>query len=407
MKAKIFLAVLLFGIITACQKDNENGVMYYSFSGKAQKGPFITGTTINLNELNTNLGQTGKSFSTTISLDDGSFDLNNIELNSDLALLTANGFYFSEIYGELSSAPIALQALADLTDKETININILTHLIKARIESLVTNGLTFPEANDQAKSEMLDFLGITESFDKDFVDLDISQNEDYNAVLLAFSVILQRYTMSWNERPMLVAELTQLLTGLSSDFKDDGQINGQSLIDTLLYNISQLNLIDIRNDIESRLAELAQPLTIPNFAKYIAKFQEKHNSQIYTSFYYPERAQPEPVMAPGSILPNFLALDDTIFQAGKNYSFAAITPLNATLTIKFISDNSNSNYSLGGPTHGWELINDYPNGFTVNSQRQNALMTMRLYLGGPGTGTIEYYENEKDTPTFSKEVKWE
>jgi hypothetical protein len=34
-------------------------------------------------------------------------------------------------------------------------------------------------------------------------------------------------------------------------------------------------------------------------------------------------------------------------------------------------------------------------------------MTMRLYLGGPGTGTIEYYENEKDTPTFSKEVKWE
>ena len=105
-------------------KEDENGVTNYSFSGKAQKGPFITGTTINLNELNTDLGQTGKSFTTSISTDDGSFHLNNIELSSDLVLITANGFYFSEIYGKLSSAPISLQVLADLTDKETININL-------------------------------------------------------------------------------------------------------------------------------------------------------------------------------------------------------------------------------------------------------------------------------------------
>ena len=73
MKVNIFLAVLLFGIISACQKNDESGTAYYSFAGKAQKGPYITGTTINLNELNSNLGQTGKSFTTNVSMDDGSF----------------------------------------------------------------------------------------------------------------------------------------------------------------------------------------------------------------------------------------------------------------------------------------------------------------------------------------------
>ena len=371
METKIFIVVILFGIVVSCQKEDENGVTNYSFSGKAQKGPFITGSTINLNELNTDLGQTGKSFTTSISTDDGSFHLNNIELSSDLVLITANGFYFSEIYGKLSSAPISLQVLADLTDKETININVLTHLIKGRIEKLVSNGLTFHEANDQAKSEMLDFLGISESFDEDFADLDISQNEDQHAVLLAFSIILQRYTMLWSEQPMLAAELTQLLTSLSTDFKDDGQITDQSLIDTLLFNISQLNFIDIRNNMVSRLEEIDQPLTIPNFENYIAKFQEKHNSQIYTIFYYPETAPPNPLVDPESVYQNFLALDDSIFQAGKLYSIAAITPLYSTLTIKFIANNANSNYAIGGPFHGWELIDYYPNGFTLNSTAES------------------------------------
>jgi hypothetical protein len=235
----------------------------------------------------------------------------------------------------------------------------------------------------------------------------MSQSEDQNAALLAFSIILQRYTMSWNERPLLVAELTQLLTGLSADFKDDGQITSENLIDTLLYNISQLNYLDILKNMETRLAALNQPATIPDFEKYIAKFQEKHSAQIYASFYYPDSATPEPVMAPDLKLKNILTRSDTIFQAGKAYSFAAITPLNADLTIKFISANSNSNYSMGGPVNGWELQNDYPNGFTLNSQRQNDLMTMLFRLDNPGTALIEYYENDKESPAFSKEIKWE
>ncbi len=132
----------------------------------------------------------------------------------------------------------------------------MTHLIKGRIEHLVGEGFSFSDANQQAKSELLDFLGIYRSFDMDFGELDITKDSDQSAVLLSTSVILQRFTNIWNERPTLTAELTYLLARLGGDLSDDGVISDQALIDTILYNISMLDLLDIREHIESRYAGL-------------------------------------------------------------------------------------------------------------------------------------------------------
>jgi hypothetical protein len=115
-----FLLILLS---SGC--DKETGPVNYSFTGKAQKGPFVTGTSVTLNEMNSSLGQTGRSFATTI---------------------------------------------------------------------------------------------------------------------LSTSVILQRYTRAAFERPSLTAELTQLLAGLGSDLADNGEINREELLDTLLHNVSQPSL---------------------------------------------------------------------------------------------------------------------------------------------------------------------
>ena len=397
----ILILGLIIGLFISCEKENDSSKVY-TFIGKAQKGPLVTGTIITLNELNPGLGQTGKSYTTSIASDDGSFTLNNIELTSNLALLSANGYYFSEIYGELSGATLTLQAISDLTDKTSVNINVLTHLIKGRIENLVANGKSFKEANTQAKSEVLSFLGVTDSFDKDFDNLDISANNDYNAVLLSFSIILQRYTMIWNERPALTAELTQLLSNLTSDFALDGLISNRMLIDKLLFNISQLNLIDIRKNIENRYADLGQTVTIPNFEKYISIFQEKYSNNIHTNFTYPDLASPDPVMSPDVKIQNILVPTVTIYQAAP-YSVAAITPLNKTLKIKIIG----SNIRIGGPISGWELVNEYPNGFTLNSQRQNELMSMLIHLDSSGSATIEYYENNSSSPTVTKNIQWQ
>jgi hypothetical protein len=401
----ILILGFIIGIFISCDL-NDDGLKVYSLNGKAQKGPFISGTTITFNELNTDLVQTGKSFTTTISSDDGSFHFDAVELTSDLALLTANGFYFSEIYGELSASTLSLQAITGLSGKESVNINVLTHLIKGRVENLVESGMNFREANEQAKSEFFTFLGVTDPFETDFDNLDISVDEEYNAVLLAFSLILQRYTMILNERPALTAELTQLLSNLSSDFATDGVISEHLLIDKLLANISQLNLIDIRENIEERYADLGQEVTIPEFEKYISKFQEKYSDNLYADFTYPESASPFPANFPDEKVPNILVPADTVFSCGA-YTLAAIVPLNADLTIKFIGENSDYKYVIAGPVSGWELINEYPNGFTLNAQRENTLMSMSLNFELPGEATIEYYENDDNTPTFSKDIRWE
>lgn len=336
-KISILLFVVILGLLlTSCDKDKLN---ISTLKGKAQKGPFVTGTNITLNELNSDLAQKGKSYTTTIVANDGSFNLNNIELNSNFALLTANGYYFSEIYGELSSAPLSLQAITDLSSNESVNINVLTHLIKARIENLVSTGMSFEDANTQAKSEFLAFLGITNTFNVDFEELDISSNEDYKAALLSFSVILQRYTKFLNQKPTLTAELTQLLADISADFAPDGIISQTKIIDTLLHNISQLHLIDIRRNIEQRYLELGQNLVIPNFEKYIDVFQEKHCSNIYTDFTYPLTASPDPTIAPDSETQNILVPSNTTFQANP-YTVATITPLYKTLKLNLLVQTS-------------------------------------------------------------------
>jgi len=407
MKINTVLSTILLAILLSGCERLFNGTDEYSFSGKVQKGPFVSGTTITLNELNDRLGQTGRAFTTQVTGDNGQFSLDNIELESELVQITASGYYYNELYDELSGAPLTLYVITDLSGHETVNINLLTHLMKGRVEKLVSEGNPYREAMEQARSELLVFMGVEEKFEKNFEEFDITGNGDPDALLLAFSLIVQRYTMFSLQVPSLTAELTQLLARLSADFREDGMITGQPLIDTLMYNVSQLNLIDIRNNLQQKYADLGISGSVPDFEKYIGKFQEKYSDQLYTEFFYPGMASPDPVMAPDAKIPNILVSSDTIFKAGEPYSAAAIIPLNANLAIRFISHGSGSNFGVSGPIHGWEYVNQHPNGFMLNAQRQNQLMSMLMYLMDPGSAVIEYYENSSESPTYTKTIRWE
>jgi hypothetical protein len=243
--------------------------------------------------------------------------------------------------------------------------------------------------------------------DVDFENLDISESEEANGLLLAFSIILQRYTQVFNERPTLTAELTQLLAALSADFAPDGQITDKAVINKLLYNISQLNLKDIRIHVEKRYADLGKTVTVPDFEKYIAKFQIKYDENISTTFNYPELATPEPIMSPDSKLPNILDPATTVFKVNNPYCAAAIVPLNHSLTIKM--KNISGSCGSGGPLNGWEYIYDHntPDLIILHSQRQNTLITMLFQFNTPGSATVEYYEDNKQTPVLIKNIRWE
>ena len=66
MKKYSFLIFALLSSIYACKKAEQTSevkvVRKEKISGYVQKGPFISGTTILMNELNEELSQTGKIF---------------------------------------------------------------------------------------------------------------------------------------------------------------------------------------------------------------------------------------------------------------------------------------------------------------------------------------------------------
>ena len=105
MKIRLFVFTNVLALLFSCSKDEV--VRNYSINGAVHKGPFINGSQILIAELkHSTLNQTGKTFSTETVNDRGEFEIDNVLLNSDIIEITASGFYYNEVGGFLSTAPL-------------------------------------------------------------------------------------------------------------------------------------------------------------------------------------------------------------------------------------------------------------------------------------------------------------
>ncbi|MBK6282830.1 MAG: hypothetical protein IPF54_09340 [Draconibacterium sp.] len=141
-------------------------------NGVIQKGPFINGSSISLFELSETYIPSGSSYNTQIIDDKGTFEFKNISLASNYVKLKADGYYFNEVSGKKSASQITLYALADLSDKSSVNVNILSHLEYQRVENLISKGSTFKDAKEQAEAEILKIF----SFSKADINLNITKS---------------------------------------------------------------------------------------------------------------------------------------------------------------------------------------------------------------------------------------
>jgi uncharacterized protein (TIGR02145 family) len=262
-----FLIICAILTIQSCKKKEEHIIIKEKVSGVAQKGPFIIGTAVTMSELNSSLDQTGKVFTTQIINDNGIFEINNVSLTSSFVEFSATGFYFDEVHGGLSQSPLYLTAISDITNKSTVNVNILTHLEKYRVIYLVKHNKTFAEAKNIAQSEILSIFGFVSGNTEDSESLDMTVNSENNAILIAISVILQ-----WGGG---VPELTELLTKIANDIKEDGKLDDESINTRLreaARELSKTSDYPIRTYLENRYQELGIVAEIPDFEKYLESF---------------------------------------------------------------------------------------------------------------------------------------
>jgi len=399
----------ILALIISCEQTNPDisqSVFKENLTGLVQKGPYINGTSVDVAELNTELIQTGRNYSTQISDNRGSFELKQIELSSQFVELKADGFYFNEITGHASSARLVLFALSDLSVKTSLNVNLISHLERDRVYQLISEGTSFGEAKQQAQQEVLEIFSIEKADMEESEVLSITSQGDDHAILLAISVILQGYRS--------VAELSELLANINSDFKEDGVLDSSPLGSALINHALLLNTSRIRENLEARYKETGMIVELPEFEKYLSTFIEHTEYEITSMIDYPESSP---------YGENILFAEKQSVEGSTDYSLAADLPAGAHVKIRlsgglwyyqaapegpvnwaisaYDSENHTQLFTSRTPGEFCDLIIQFqaPYSQTDSSTMQDSLFNKEIL--------IEYFENLSDTATRKKIISIE
>lgn len=267
MKLRLYIGGLVaFSVLfSSCGKDSEKGESFephtYNVSGKVEKGPFVSGSTITIQPMDSKLQVRGDFYSSTIQDDMGNFSFGSKLFEAPYAELTANGYFFNEVEGELSSGTLSLRALVDLSDKTTVNVNVLTHLKYQRVQRLVEGGMSFKEANTQAQKELFTAFGLQRYEDKDASSFSIIGGTDESAALIAISSLL---IVDRSE-----AALTEYLAKLCKEFGDNGAFT-ESTRQQMKEGRNALagQLSAVRNHVIDRYEEIGLPIEVKELAYF-------------------------------------------------------------------------------------------------------------------------------------------
>ncbi|MGN0036337.1 MAG: hypothetical protein ACI36X_03855 [Bacteroidaceae bacterium] len=256
--AKTALAAMAAGIILACSDTTEPDTPQpttYDVSGKVEKGPFVSGSTITIQPLDGRLQTLGSLYSTTIDDNAGAFSFGNKTFGTPYAELMATGYFFNEVEGDLSGGTLVLRALVDLADRSTVNVNILTHLKYARIRHLVDGGTPFAKANTQAQQELLAAFGLQRYAAHDAAGFSIASGTDEAAALIAVSSLLLEGRSE--------GALTEYLASLSAEFAAGGVFSDKTKAQFRHDRQALLpRLADIGDHIVRRYADLGSEVTV-------------------------------------------------------------------------------------------------------------------------------------------------
>ena len=403
----VIITITMVIFLTDCKKDDGSSLRELDITGYAQKGPFINGSSVTVYDLQSDLSPTGKSFNAQITDNKGTFQMNNISLSSSYVSLRADGFYFNEISGQQSAAQITLYALSDISGKNKINVNILTQLEKSRVEYLMNNGKSFTDSKIQSQKEILAIFNIEDISINNSEELNISESGDDNGILLAISSILQGYRSE--------SELTELLSDISNDIREDGVLNSSTLGSELINHAIILDTASIKSNLTKRYQDLGAPVSIPDFGKYIAWFISKTEFEITQAFIsYPET---------GIYGDNILSLSKTTFNGGLDiqHSFAAQLAKGVALKIKITSIGSGKAATTPADTitpvpkpmwyydpfsnANWSITvfdnANYTQTFTATEPDKSC--DLKVYFE-KGSFLIEYFEMNATLPTRGKTI---
>uniref|UniRef100_A0AB33J110 RagB/SusD family nutrient uptake outer membrane protein n=1 Tax=Prevotella sp. GTC17254 TaxID=3236794 RepID=A0AB33J110_9BACT len=229
--------------------------------GIIEKGPFVQGSKVTLYDLNDQLVQTGKSYTTNTRSDLGDFEFDSaIELSSRYAEFETSGFFYNECDSSLSKAQITLKALADVSANSKVNVNLLTHLEYARVKHLVKGGMAFAEAKKQAERELLKVFAIKDDISSP-ENISIADGNKNASVLLAISSVML-YGKS-------EAEFSEFISHFSTDFEANGIIDEANISKSIKEGQKNQKPDRIAHAMKRYYSEKGRKAEVNDFSAYI------------------------------------------------------------------------------------------------------------------------------------------
>jgi len=284
-------AASLFGLdtITGEYVYRREGV---AVAGVAEKGPFRYGASVDITELDSaqRLADSDRMHNTCVVSADGSYSFGAVNLVSPYVRVEATGYYKSELTGGLSSELVTLRNVTDLTERDSVNVNILTHLDAVVALRLVEQGgfnSPIRSVKVQSLKKVLYAFGIKiEGFNEDLFaqgqggfggmggvssqtiskisdDINLFDGDEFSSALLAISVMLQRHG-SGKEMLLFADSISQKIAG-SGNWDD--WTSRAHLADWLMA-------LDINGEFEKIRKNVAGwgLGEVPDFEKYLRKF---------------------------------------------------------------------------------------------------------------------------------------
>ena len=274
--------------------DTEPRIVGKHVLGIAEKGPFRYGASVKIVELDSmqRLGDSKRSHRTCITDASGSYSFDSVDLASPYLRVEANGYFQNELTGGLSSHMVTLKAIVDVTNRDTVNVNMLTHMEAERVLKLVENsGNNQPirSVKAQALKEILSSFEInlggssgggstggfggwnfggqqqtTITTDGRFAeDISLFDGDEYSAALLAISIMMQRKGSG--------SEMLQYASGIAERIKGNGNWDDNNAKADLADWLMVLDTSGAYGTIRSNVASWNKG-NVPDFEKHLRSF---------------------------------------------------------------------------------------------------------------------------------------
>ena len=139
-------------------------------SGIAQVGPFVEGSNIVIQGLDSTFIMVFEEFTGEVADNDGAYSIKEVSSETNYGYAKVTGKFYNIVTGSISSSESSLKGVINLKQKNSANINVATSMVYSCIEELLDYGASISKKKKQAEQELFKTFSGTAGYDDPYAE---------------------------------------------------------------------------------------------------------------------------------------------------------------------------------------------------------------------------------------------